>query len=414
MKLYMSDVYRVELLYPNDETSLDILYYLYQPIIKSRALQLYMTMNTESKRMASYLKPAPLSRLVSFLSISLLDIEKDLKTLEAIGLLKTYVKHHDHLTYYVFQLQNPYSLQKFFHNQILVSLLQDSLSKDDYYLTMKYFEPTLTSLDGFEEVTALFQDVFSVTYHQCENGHHLELSLKEKKDNDIHVEYDLEMLKNSLSDYQVNRQLLTDDDYTFISQLGIVYSIDARTYASMIKEAMKSTGLDRALLKQKLKGYFEMDQVSELQEIHHKQPLAYKTTNGETSPLALHMKYLDSITPYELLKAKQGGKEPIYNDLKIVETLMVQLGLKPAVVNVLIEYVLGKNDNRLSKNYIESIAASWTRKHIDTAMDAYYELTGKEKDEQEEVEVKVQKAEPIVETSSQLDELLKELQEGKL
>lgn len=39
------------------------------------------------------------------------------------------------------------------------------------------------------------------------------------------------------------------------------------------------------------------------------------------------MQYLDKITPYELLKEKQGGSEPIFHDLKIVETLMVQLGL---------------------------------------------------------------------------------------
>ena len=65
-----------------------------------------------------------------------------------------------------------------------------------------------------------------------------------------------------------------------------------------------------------------------------------------------------------LLKEKQGGKEPVYHDLMIVETLMVQLGLKPAVVNVLIEYVLGKNNNRLSKRYCEAIGASWARKKI--------------------------------------------------
>ena len=38
MKLYMSDLYRVELHYPLDEVQNDILYYLYQPLIGTNAL----------------------------------------------------------------------------------------------------------------------------------------------------------------------------------------------------------------------------------------------------------------------------------------------------------------------------------------------------------------------------------------
>ena len=58
------------------------------------------------------------------------------------------------------------------------------------------------------------------------------------------------------------------------------------------------------------------------------------------------MKYLDSITPYELLRDKQGGKEPVFHDLKIVETLMTQLALQPAVVNVILEYVFRKESRK--------------------------------------------------------------------
>lgn len=44
-----------------------------------------------------------------------------------------------------------------------------------------------------------------------------------------------------------------------------------------------------------------MDNRDQLKEVYHKQPLQYHTT-GEQSPLVLHMQYLDSLTPYELLK----------------------------------------------------------------------------------------------------------------
>ena len=128
------------------------------------------------------------------------------------------------------------------------------------------------------------------------------------------------------------------------------------------------------------------------------------------------MQYLDKITPYELLKEKQGGSEPIFNDLKIVETLMVQLGLKPSVVNVLIEYVLGTNQQKLSKNYCETIGASLARKHIETAMDAYHELMNENIDNQEfhQDHLEEQKLEQTEVNSEKLFSLLDKLEEGQL
>ena len=50
------------------------------------------------------------------------------------------------------------------------------------------------------------------------------------------------------------------------------------------------------------------------------------------------------------------------------------LGLTPAVTNMLIEYVLGRSNGRLDKNYCETIGASWVRKGLKSARDAYQEV----------------------------------------
>lgn len=418
MKLYMSDLYRIEVYYPLNDVACDVLYYLYQPIIGSAPLQLYMMLQVEGKRMSRFLKPATFTRLTSFLSMSLLDIEKGLKALEAIGLIKTFVKHQNQMTYYVYQLQSPLSLQSFFKNQILVSLLQECLSQEDYQQTLHYFEVTTEDLSQYEEITASFQDVYTLTYHKQGKRMKLNVHLKEEKQNTVQSHYDMDLLKKNLLDYQVNRRQLTQDDYTYIEQLATVYSIDAFTLAGLIKEAMKSTGLDRQLLKTNMKKYFEMDSLSHLKEVYHKQPVQYTTSLTQQSPLVLHMKYLDGITPYELLKEKQGGSEPVFHDLKIIEMLMVQLGLKPAVVNVLIEYVLGKNNNRLSKRYCEAIGSSLARKNIQTAMDTYNELmnNGEKEDIEEKVEVEDKKemTQPDEQLDSELASLLHRLKEGQL
>lgn len=413
MKLYMSDLYRVEVHYPLDEVQNDVLYYLYQPIVGSRAISAYMMLYLEGKRMGRFLQPSPLSRIISFLSVSLLDFQKALKALEAIGLLKTYVKQEHQMTQYIYVIQSPLSVQSFFKNQILSSLLEESLTQDDYKKTIQYFKIPLEDLSHYKEVTSSFTDVYTIQHtHKNKKILKMNESFKEKTSQLIDISYDMDLLLKSLKDYQVSKSSLTKQDFTYISQLGSVYSIDALSMAGMIKDSLKSSGLDRKLLKTKVKQYCDIHSSSSLNEVYHKQPIQLQTQSVQQDPIVLHMKYLDSITPYELLKEKQGGSEPVFHDLMIVETLMVQLGLKPAVVNVLIEYVLGKNNNRLSKRYCEAIGSSWARKHIETSMDAYYELMN-----QDEETIDTNTKQETVDSRMELDEieqLLSELKEGSI
>lgn len=44
--------------------------------------------------------------------------------------------------------------------------------------------------------------------------------------------------------------------------------------------------------------------------------------------------------------------------------------LQPAVVNVLIDYVLKTNNNKLTKAFVETIAGQWKRSGIETASEA--------------------------------------------
>lgn len=373
MKLYMSDFYRCEIFYPLDEIQNDILFYLYQPLIGASSVHLYMMLHVEGKRMKNTKTPSSLARLISFLTINMTDLEEQLRSLEAIGLVKTYVKHQDNITQYIFQLMSPLSLKAFFKNQILTSLLEESLSAEDLKKTIQYFKIYHESIHDYEEITAKFQDVFTISHKK---GRKLQYSenMPQEKTKDLILDYDYDLFYKTLSDYQVSRKKLNKADEKYAVQLAQIYHIDAITLAGFVKEAMESQGINKQILKNKIKDYYDIDKQSNLSEVYHKQPMQHQTNDQSDSPLVLHMKYLDSITPYELLKDKQGGREPVYHDLMIVETLMSQLGLKPAVVNVLIEYVLGKNDNRLSKRYLETIGSSWTRKHIETAMDAYKEL----------------------------------------
>ena len=46
------------------------------------------------------------------------------------------------------------------------------------------------------------------------------------------------------------------------------------------------------------------------------------------------------------------------------------MGLEPAVINVLIDYVLRVNNQKLTKNFVLAIASQWQRLNIKTAEEA--------------------------------------------
>ena len=82
------------------------------------------------------------------------------------------------------------------------------------------------------------------------------------------------------------------------------------------------------------------------------------------------IRVFENNSPYEFLKARYKGGKPTGKDMEILEGLLEDQKLNPAVINVLVDYVLKTNNNKLSKSYIETIAGHWKRSNIETAEEA--------------------------------------------
>lgn len=78
----------------------------------------------------------------------------------------------------------------------------------------------------------------------------------------------------------------------------------------------------------------------------------------------------ENTSPYDFLRSKYKGSTPTGRDLKLLEYLAIDLNLKPAVINVLVDYVLKSNNNKFTQGYVEAIAGQWKRLGIETAHEA--------------------------------------------
>lgn len=72
----------------------------------------------------------------------------------------------------------------------------------------------------------------------------------------------------------------------------------------------------------------------------------------------------------DFLRSKSGGSEPVKRDVRLLENLIVDYGLNPGVVNVLVDYVLKTNNNNLSRSLAETIAGQWKRNNVLTVEEA--------------------------------------------
>ena len=172
---------------------------------------------------------------------------------------------------------------------------------------------------------------------------------------------------------------LSKKNKELINELSFIYDLDTLKMIELLRTVINDKGtFDRDELRKGARKYYQYNNNGKLPTlIYRTQPEYLKTPEGDMSPMAQIIYMFENTSPHDFLRMKNKGINPTSKELKILEYLIVDMGLQPAVVNVLIDYVLKKNNNKLVQSYIETIAGQWKRCNIETAKEAI-ELARKE------------------------------------
>ena len=129
--------------------------------------------------------------------------------------------------------------------------------------------------------------------------------------------------------------------------------------------------INKEELRKTCRNYYQFDNHGLLPTIvFNTQPEYLKKPPGDTSKRAKMIYTFENINPYELLKSKNNGAEPTKRDLKLAEDLIINYGLNCGVVNVLLDFMLKTQNNKLNRSYAETIAGQWQRSKIETVDEA--------------------------------------------
>ncbi len=363
-----------------------ILTFLYQPLIGAECYSLYMTLWAELEENRLWSESHSHHSLMNFMVMNLKEIYDKRLKLEAIGLLKTFVKQEEGHRLFVYELQPPLTAEQFLSDGMLNIYLYRKIGRAQFARVKRFFSDKKQNPSEFQEVTREFQDVFSsqhVNLLSYDEETKQELGVTEgeqfigRKDGTeikaTPADFNFELLFAGLQENLISKEAFTKKVMDAIRTLAFLYGIDALQMKNIIISAVtEDNKVDIEELRKSARDWYQFEHYDQLPALVEKtQPVIYQTVNKEPETQEEKLiHYFEMTSPLQFLRDIGGGAEPSQADIKIIEDVMFSQQLTPGVVNVLIDNVMRKTDMKLTKNYVEKIASHWARKNIKTVIDA--------------------------------------------
>ena len=166
----------------------NLLMLLYQPIIGSISISLYYTLWSYLDKSEILSNEWTHHHILRDMLISNSELCESKERLEAIGLIKTYVKKGN-INNYVYELYSPVSASEFINNPLLNIALFNAVGKLEYDRIVSYFRIPKINLREYEDITKKFSDVFAYSstplndnlIYDIKKSSHRKLELLSKK-----------------------------------------------------------------------------------------------------------------------------------------------------------------------------------------------------------------------------------------
>ena len=338
----------------------------YEPIIGHLAISLYLVLINDLEESKGVSRDFTHHHLMSLLKTPLKVLKEAREALEATGLLKTYFKKGD-VNNYIYEIYSPLSPSEFFNHPILNIVLYNNIGATEYEYLKKQYQKLKVDTKEYIDITKKLDDVM-------ESGINVSVvDVKERSINDIEVkdQVDFDLILSSIPKGIINEKVFTKKTKELINNLAFIYKIDTLKMIELVRSVLNEYGMiDKDNLRINARKMYQFNNGTLPTLIYRSQPEYLKSPVGDNSMRGKIIEMFEKLNPVDFLRNKYGGAKPTNRDIKLIENLIIDLEMPPAVVNVLLDYVLRKNNNKLATNYIETIAGQWKRAGLKNASEA--------------------------------------------
>ena len=187
--------------------------------------------------------------------------------------------------------------------------------------------------------------------------------------------FSLQIFLAALNEKKIKKSLITTNFVELLKSMASLYNLDECELCEIVNTSIEGVG-NKAVInfdtfRSKCYSYKKIP-VADKQET--------KVVTDKRFGMSKKAEMLKELDPFEFLKIKQNNQDASFQDIKLLEDLAYVSKLNPEVINVLIDYVMLKQDNKLPYNYVMKVASSLANAGVKTAEEAmsyFYKIRDK-------------------------------------
>lgn len=352
------------------EDNKKVLINLYQPLIGSQAISLYYTLINYLDTFLCVSDELTHHSILNTMLISINEFNDARIKLESIGLIKTFCKTGK-INNFVYEIYSPVTALEFFQNPVFSISLLNAIGEVDYNRVIELFKVPKIELKNYTNITARFKDTFS--FLPSDNHEYQIENLKHRNSNSIEINtIDVDILLSLFPDEMLNIKKITKKDKELLNKIAYIYNYNIEQMTELIRNSLTvDHDIDYNLLKINANKYYEFDNEGKLPSLmFKKQPDALCSNDSKLTSRNKIIHIFENTSPYDFIASKYKTGTPTKSDLNIISYLLIDLEFNPGVVNVLIDYILKINNNKLNKTFVDVVASQWKKSNIVTVKEA--------------------------------------------
>ncbi|MDJ1108652.1 DnaD domain protein [Macrococcoides caseolyticum] len=365
----------------------DVLTTLYTPLIGVECIGVYQFMrqfltgyNQTSDVINHYV-------ILSELKMNLAHFEVIRKRLEAIGLLKTYMRIEDNQKF-VYKLIAPVMPSQFFNDPMLSVFLFQQVGKPRYQQLKSRFCNETLNLDGYQDVSSKYMDVFGTPKSPEKaifEGNEYLVKQHESFGIPVHQHtFDFDLLEMLLAQNLITKSQLPKATRNLIVQLATLYDIAAHDMRGIILKSLTSDQqISHEDLRKNARDFYQIEHDGQLPQLT---PQQVRDDTPETKLTWFEL--MDTTSPIDMLTSFSKS-EPTIKQKRMIESILEREQLPFGVMNILLQYVMFTNDMKLPQSYIEEIASNWKKQKLSNSEAAYKYVKSFEQKKQTQLNKKV-------------------------
>ncbi len=372
---------------------------LYTPFIGVVSTMLYLTL----LRTRNYKNGELINHefLTMQLQISADQLLTAFRRLEAVSLVTTYKKTHEHFNEYIYVLSAPKNPALFSDDDVLMFLLENVVGERHAQTLLQLFALDRSDVDALD-VSADFASVYGEALNGAPAGAPTNRMKLTNEIAQISTPFDKALFFNELTrTRQILPTALSEDEVEKLIRVATLFNLTERAIAEQVGDFYEPTkrkgtrininALTDAL--RELANYPEMIRPLKRRRI--------KTLSGE-SEMAKLINQMETMAPFDFLFMLNNNTPVAQRDGEIINLLVIEMGLANSAANALLYYALETYDNVLPKAAIEKLASSILRRGLVSAVDVYDSLKTpiKYKRQTKKAEPKPEKVAPEVTESA--------------